>query len=68
MKQTAVDWLFAQLWQTPKDKFAWNTILRQAKAIEKDQILESVIYCLPMDIEEATKEANEYYNETYLEQ
>lgn len=67
MKQTAVDYLFEQLWETPKDKFAWNNILRQAKAIEKDQILKSVIYCLPMDIKEATKEANEYYKQTYSE-
>lgn len=31
MKQTAVDWMFARLWETPKDKFTWNSILEEAK-------------------------------------
>jgi hypothetical protein len=65
MKQTAVDYLFEQLWDTPKDKFIWQSILSQAKAREKDEILDAVIYCLPMEIEEATKEAEEYYKEVY---
>jgi hypothetical protein len=38
MKQTAVDWLFQQLWQTPKDKFTWYSILEQAKQMEKERI------------------------------
>ena len=38
MKQTAVDWLFTQIWETPKDKFAWQSILKEAKQMEKKQI------------------------------
>lgn len=38
MNQTAVDWLFAQLWETPKDKLTWYKILVDAKVIEKQQI------------------------------
>jgi hypothetical protein len=38
MKQTAVDWLFNRLWETPKDKFAWQSILKEAKEREKMQI------------------------------
>jgi hypothetical protein len=38
MKQTAVDWLFNKLWDTPKDKFAWQIILKEAKQREKMQI------------------------------
>ena len=37
MKQTAVDFLFEQLWETPKDKLNWYAILQQAKAMEKEQ-------------------------------
>jgi hypothetical protein len=34
-KQTAVEWLFEQLWETPKDKLNWHTILKKAKEMEK---------------------------------
>lgn len=36
-KQTSAEWLFKQLWETPKDKFTWYAILEQAKAMEKQQ-------------------------------
>ena len=36
-KQTAVEWLFHQLWDEPKDKFTWYAILKQAKQMEKNQ-------------------------------
>jgi hypothetical protein len=38
MKQTAVDWLFNKLWDTPKDKFVWQSILKQAKEMEEGEI------------------------------
>ena len=41
MKQTAVDWLFTQLWDTPKDKFTWYKIAGDAKDMEKDQIIDA---------------------------
>ena len=34
MKQTSVDWLFQQLWETPKDKLTWHSILEKAKQME----------------------------------
>jgi len=34
-KQTAVDWLFEQLWDTPKDKFMWYYILTKANKMEE---------------------------------
>ena len=37
-KQTAVEWYFTELWNAPKDKFVWHTILIKAKQMEKDQI------------------------------
>ncbi len=27
----ALDWMFQELWNTPKDKFEWNAILKKAK-------------------------------------
>lgn len=36
-KQTSAEWLFKQLWETPKDKFTWYAILEQAKQMEKEQ-------------------------------
>ena len=38
MKQTAVDWLFQELWDTPKDKFTWQMILKEAKKKEKNRL------------------------------
>jgi hypothetical protein len=38
MKQTATEFLFEKLWETPKDKLTWNAILEQAKEMEQYQI------------------------------
>ena len=35
--KTAVEWLFEKLWETPKDKLTWHSILEQAKQMEKEQ-------------------------------
>ena len=37
MKQTSVEWLFEKLWETPKDKLTWHSILEQAKQMENKQ-------------------------------
>ena len=29
----ALNWMFEQLWNTPKDKWEWNAILNKAKEI-----------------------------------
>jgi hypothetical protein len=34
MKQTSIEWLFEKLWETPKDKFTWHSILEQAKEMD----------------------------------
>ena len=39
MSKTAVDYLFEKLWATPKDKFTWQMILKEAKKKEKRQII-----------------------------
>jgi hypothetical protein len=40
-KQTAVEYLFEQLWENPKDKFTWYSILEKAKEMEKQQIIDA---------------------------
>jgi hypothetical protein len=65
MKQTAVEYLFEQLWETPKDKFNWYSILEKVKEMEKQQIINTfkhaqVLYALKDQIR-----AEQYYNETY---
>ena len=41
MKQTAVDWLFTQLWDTPKDKFEWQSIFLMAHQMHQEEIEEA---------------------------
>ena len=62
MKETAAEWLFEKLWETPKDKFTWYSILEQAKQMEKEQ-MEDAWYA--GDEDGAIHEFKEYYNETY---
>jgi hypothetical protein len=35
---TATQWLFDKLWDTPKDKFEWYALLKQAEEKFQDQI------------------------------
>jgi hypothetical protein len=71
MKQTATDWMFDQLWETPKDKLAWFKILMDAKQINEQQIKEAY-KCGACDLEIQYSPVGEinsqqYYNETYGE-
>lgn len=43
-KQSSIEWLFFELSYTPKDKFEWHTILRKAKAMHKEEIIDSYCY------------------------
>ena len=40
-KQSSVQWLFQKLWDTPKDKFEWQSIFEQAKAMHKKEIVDA---------------------------
>jgi hypothetical protein len=63
MKQTATDWMFEQLWETPKDKFAWLWILMEAKEMERKQIKDAY-WNGGVNWDEGI-DALTYYNETY---
>ena len=71
MKQTSVEWLFEKLWETPKDKFTWHSILEQAKEMEKEQIKDAWLDAWkdsmldPLEDKYYEPEAEQYYNETY---
>jgi hypothetical protein len=61
---TAVEQLFKKLWNEPKDKLTWYALLKEAKAIEKQQAFEfwqGGIKCT----EEGGKSFDQYYNDTY---
>jgi len=62
-EQTAVEWLYDQMTATWFDKVSGTDILKAAKELEKDQIINSYWDgCRNWDNE---KEAEQYYNETY---
>ena len=64
---TAVEWLFKQLWEEPKDKMVWYAILDKAKEMEKEQIMMAVKDSWYMAKGSNFQEPQEeqYYNETY---
>lgn len=64
-KQTAVEYLFEQLWEAPKDKFTWHTILEKAKEMEKQQIIKAHNVGSKWGFEDVLEEGEQYYKETY---
>ena len=68
-KVTAVEWLFIQLYlrfEMKGDGREMDKVLEQAKAMEKGQIIQAHLSGLLHPLEmEATKQAEQYYNETY---
>ena len=65
MKQTAVDYLFKELWDRPKDKMVWFYILEKAKQMEKEQIKDAWEQGnLPTNLGRVIT-FEEYYHETY---
>jgi hypothetical protein len=66
MKQTAVDWMFARLWDTQKYKFTWQSILKEAKEREKMQIERANLHGASATILHKFN-LGQYYKETYEE-
>ena len=67
MEQSAVEWLVEQIFNEVdlKDSIL-KLAVKQAKEIEKEQIKDAHLIGLITSMEmEATKQAEEYYNETY---
>ena len=64
MKKTAVDYLYEKLWGIPKDKFTWQMILKEAKEMEKKQMINSYLSG-KWDEKFTDRKSEEYYKETY---
>jgi hypothetical protein len=69
-KQTATEFLFEKLWETPKDKLTWNAILEQAKEMDKNNIINAAArgyLSMPerFNLEDAKDYGQQYYNNTY---
>ena len=72
-QQTAVEWITERLilnellfFITEEEQSLFNKLVEQAKEMEKQQIINAHLTGLihPLEIE-ATKQAEQYYNETY---
>jgi len=66
-KQTAVQWLFQKLWEEPKDRLTWQSILEEAKDMEKDQIIDAhdAAYIAMNLAFRGFDRSVEYYEKTY---
>ena len=42
MKQSSVEWLFEKLWEEPKDKLTWYSILKKAEEMEENKIRKAI--------------------------
>ena len=69
-KQSSVEFLFKKLWNTPKDKFEWQAILKEAIDKHEVEIIRGTTRGflaasdeLPLD--DALSYAQQYYNSTY---
>lgn len=70
---TATQWLFEKLWDTPKDKFAWYAILKEAEEKFQDEITEAFNdgqwdWCEVTVNGTEPKEPKEYYNKKYKDE
>jgi|TARA_R110000772_G_scaffold250598_1_gene365266 hypothetical protein len=53
---TAVQWLFEKLWDTPKDKFEWYAILKEAEEKYDNEIVGGILLgCDLLNISEKDK-------------
>ena len=66
-KQTAVEWLIENIYYLHSTK--WNDIIEQAKAMEKEQILQALNDGKAMIISPTSnKSLEQYYKETYKQE
>jgi hypothetical protein len=68
MKQTAVEWLIYEIADSFKTPNQWKKVINQAKAMEKEQIMNAVNYGDERGKIATYRTAEQYYNETYRSQ
>lgn len=69
---SATEWLFKQLWDTPKDKLTWYALLKEANEMHEQQMIDFtdsyILECLTCSYNgepTSLKETEEYYKETF---
>jgi hypothetical protein len=60
---TSIEFLFNELWETPKDKFEWNSILEKAKEMHKQEIIDALNEF--SDERLSDEFCDKYYQETF---
>ena len=63
--QSSVQWLFQQLWETPKDKFEWQSIFLMAHEMHKEEIVNAVYDGMGNNFDPNVGRAELYYNEKF---
>ena len=61
---TPTQWLFEKLWDAPKDKFEWHSILKEAEEKFQEGIEDAYIMGV-FDIKNGRFNPREYYKEIY---
>ena len=65
MKQTAVKWLVEKI-QQANPTFKFDALIREAKAMEKEQMIEAYRTGVEEDVyERPLRTGEQYYNETF---
>jgi len=67
-KQTSVDTLFERLWDTPKDKWEWNAIIKEIREVHKQEMKDLYLAHVtktPRLREIFEKQFEEYYTNTF---
>ena len=64
-KQSSVQWLFQKLWNTPKDKFEWQSIFLMAHQMHQEEIEESFECGYSSGYKDNGEDGKQYYNETF---
>lgn len=60
---TSVEWLFYKLWDTSKDKLNWHSILKQAKEMHKEEMIDFTFQWSHVGVDRIDIE--KHYNETF---
>jgi hypothetical protein len=68
----SIEWLFNELWEVPKDKLTWHSILDKAKQMHKSEIMKSFEYGVnegaltDINYLKCSEEAEFYYQEAFV--
>jgi hypothetical protein len=62
---TAIEWLFKELWDIPKDDFDWYEIRKKAIQMEKQQIIDAYRNGYNDGYNFNLEESEQYYQKNY---